>query len=413
MMKRILPLIVIVLLSGLSYFVYHNPPQAQRMPPQRDPAISVEIETIVPRPYPIWIESYGRIRPRTQSELLPQVAGEVVWIDPAFRVGGFFEAGDELLRIDDRDYRVALAQAEASLMAARQTLSEEQARSEQARADWRRLGNSGEPPALVARSPQLNAARAALASAEAEVTQAKLNLERTRIRAPYAGRVLEKSVDIGQVVSSGTTLATLYAVDYVEIRLPLQSRDLAYIDLPERYRYSDPSEQAMPAVTLISDLIRHEEWQGRVVQTEGAIDDESRQLYVLAQLDDPYGAQAEGRVPLKIGQYVKARIEGQVLPHAIVVPNRVIYQGSYVYVEENGSVQRREVEIGWQNEEEALIVAGLAPGDHLVTTTLGQVVSGTPVHVQGQVSEVDPPVGTGERPAATPPGAARTQGGEA
>lgn len=407
MMKRILPLVVIALLAGASYFVVKHPPAAQRMPPQRDPAISVQIQEILPRSYQIQVESYGMIRPRTQSELLPQVSGEVIWVDPEFRAGGFFEAGDELLRIDDRDYRVALAQAQASLMAARQTLSEEQARSEQARADWRRLGNSGEAPALVARRPQLDAARAALASAEAEVAQAKLDLERTRIRAPYAGRVLEKSVDIGQVVSSSTSLATLYAVDYVEVRLPIQSRDLAYLELPERYRYSDTPPAAMPAVTLISDLIRHEEWQARVVQTEGAIDDESRQLYVLAQLDDPYGARAEGRVPLKIGQYVRARIEGVVLKDAIVVPNRVIYQGSYVYVEENGSVQRREIRIGWQNEQEALVVEGLSPGDHLVMTTLGQVISGTPVRVQT-------PAGESKEGAApeTPPRRADSAGGE-
>lgn len=159
MIKRVLPLVVILVLGGISYLVINNPPQAQRVPPQRDPAISVGVEVVQPRPYRIWIDSYGRVRPRTQSDLLPQVDGEVVWIAPDFRAGGFFEAGDELLRIDDRDYRAALAQAQANLMAARQVLSEEQARSEQARADWRRLGNGGEPPALVVRVPQLNAAR--------------------------------------------------------------------------------------------------------------------------------------------------------------------------------------------------------------------------------------------------------------
>lgn len=402
MIKRVLPLVVILVLGGISYLVINNPPQAQRVPPQRDPAISVGVEVVQPRPYRIWIDSYGRVRPRTQSDLLPQVDGEVVWIAPDFRAGGFFEAGDELLRIDDRDYRAALAQAQANLMAARQVLSEEQARSEQARADWRRLGNAGEPPALVVRLPQLNAARASLASAEAELAQARLDLERTRIRAPYAGRVLEKTVDLGQVVSSGTVLATLYAVDYVEVRLPIQSRDLTYIELPERYRYSDPAQQ-LPAVTLISDLIGHEEWSARVVQTEGAIDDESRQLHVLAQLDDPYGERAEGRVPLKIGQYVRARIQGRQLEAAIVVPNRLIYQGSYVYVEEEGALQRRDIRIGWQNEEEALVIEGLAPGDHLVTTTLGQVISGTPVRVRSATGAAAPGDGaSGEGPPRRP-----------
>lgn len=383
MIKKLLPLLVILLLGGLSYLVVKNPPEAGRKPAVREAAMTVEVREVQPASFPIRIESYGRVRPRTQSTLLPQVSGQVVWLHPELRAGGFFEKGDELLRIDDRDYRVALAAAESTLAAARQALSEEQARSEQARADWQRLGNGGKVPERVARLPQLNAARASVAAAEAGVLQAKLDLERTRIRAPYAGRVLEKSVDLGQVVSSGTTLATVYAVDVIEVRLPIQSRDLAYIDLPERYRYSDKIRQALPDVTFISDLVGYEEWQGRVVQTEGAIDESSRQLYVLGQIADPYGAQAEGRVPLKIGQYVRAHIQGRTLDSAIVIPNRVIYQGSYVYVVENGAVQRREVRIGWQDGEQALISAGLKTGDQLVMTTLGQVVSGTPVRIKG------------------------------
>lgn len=382
MIKKLLPLVVIAVLGGISYLIFHNPPEANRMPAQREAAISVEVQEISPADYPIQIESYGRVRPRTQSELLPQVSGEIVWVHPDLRAGGFFEADEELLRIDDRDYRTALAEAQASLATARQTLSEERARSEQARADWTRLGNGGEVPDLVARMPQLNAAKAALASAEAAVSKARLDLERTSIRVPYAGRVLEKSVDLGQVVSSGTALATVYAVDYIEVRLPIQSRDLAYIDLPERYRYQDEVSTPQPDVTFISDLVGYEEWQGKVVQTEGAIDEASRQLYVLGQIDDPYGAKAEGRVPLKIGQYVRARIKGRTLSDAIVIPNRVIYQGSYVYLVENGTVQRREIRIGWQDEEQALISAGLEAGDRLVMTTLGQVVSGTPVRVR-------------------------------
>ncbi|WP_286237872.1 efflux RND transporter periplasmic adaptor subunit [Neptuniibacter halophilus] len=382
MIRKLLPLLVISVLGGASYFVFSHPPEAPRMAVKRSAAISVEVETVTPEDFPIWVESYGRVQPRTQSELLPQVAGEIVWINPDLRAGGFFEAGDELLRIDDRDYQVALSEARAALASARQTLSEEQAQSEQAKADWKRLGYSGNAPDRVARVPQLQAAKASLASAQAAVTQAELNLERTHIRAPYAGRVLEKSVDRGQVVATGTTLATLYAVDYVEVRLPIQSRDLAYVELPERYRYSDPVTESLPQVSFISDLIGHEAWQGQVVQTEGAIDEDSRQLYVLAQINDPYGSRAEGRVPLKIGQYVQARIQGRTLSNAIVISNRVIYQGSYVYVVAEGVVQRRDIRIGWQDEQQALISEGLQAGDQLVLTTLGQVVSGTPVSIR-------------------------------
>ncbi|MBA4500953.1 efflux RND transporter periplasmic adaptor subunit [Marinobacterium marinum] len=381
MIKRILPLIIIVVLAGVSWVIYLNPPKVQRGAPPQASRISVDTQVLAPTSFRIRVKSYGRVQPRTQSTLLPQVSGQIVWLNPDFRAGGFFEKDEELIRLDSRDYQAEVAQAEAALMEARQSLAEEQARSRQAAADWERLGNRGEAPPLVLRKPQLNAARATKASAEAKLSIARLNLERTRIRAPYAGRILETNVDLGQVVSSGTTLGQVYAVDVLEVRLPLQNRDLAYLRLPEEYRV-EGQESFKPRVEIQSDLIRPERWQGSIVQTEGAIDATSRQLHVLAQVDDPYGEKAVDRVPLKVGQYVTAIIEGVEIEQALLIPNRAIYQGSYVYIVEEGALQRRDIRIAWQDENLALIEAGLEVGEQLVLTSLGQVVSGTQVRVR-------------------------------
>ncbi len=399
MIKRLLPFVVIGLLGLASWMIYQNPPQAQRGAPPEAKRISVEVMPLELQAFQVQVRSYGRVEPRTQSTLLPQVSGEIVWMNPDFRAGGFFETGEELIRLDDRDYKADLAQAEAATMDARQALAEEEARSNQAAADWKRLGNAGDAPPLVLRKPQLSAAKATLASAQASLEQAKLNLERTHIRAPYAGRVLEKSVDLGQVVSSGTTLGSIYAVDVLQVRLPLQNRDLGYLELPEEYRVKGGAHKE-PAVAIHSDLIRPETWQGKVVQTEGAIDENSRQLHVLAQIEDPYGEKAVDRIPLKVGQYVTAAIQGVELQEALVIPNRAIYQGSYVYVVEKGVLQRRDIEIAWQDTDQALIASGLNPGERLVLTPLGQVVSGTPVRLQGEGAELAKPSSTGTGKAA-------------
>ena len=121
-----------------------------------------------------------------------------------------------------------------------------------------------------------------------------------------------------------------------------------------------------------------------LVRTEGAIDETARQLHVIAQISDPFVPRAEGQMPLKIGQYVTARLEGRMLPDALVIPNNAIYQGTYVYVVENGILRRRDVDILWQNEREAIVSSGLAAGDQLVTTSLGQVTSGVRVSILGQ-----------------------------
>ena len=261
-------------------------------------------------------------------------------------------------------------------MDAVQAEAQEAARAEQALIDWQRLGD-GEPPSeLVLRRPQLQAAQSRVASAQAALTKAQLNLERTKVRAPYDGRMLRKLVDVGQVVNVGAQLAEVYATDYVEIRLPVRNSDLPFIDLPEDGR------SAKPPVTIRSDLGGPEVWKGRIVRTEGAIDASSSQLHVVAQIDDPFDLNGQRHErPLKIGQYVTAEIIGNLRRNSIVVPSDAIHQNAYAYVVEQGLLQRREVAVAWRNDAEALIASGLQVGDVLVTSALGQVYSGTPVRV--------------------------------
>ena len=396
MLKKFLPLAILGVLVGLAALVFLNPPQSDLMVETPARRLAVEVLPLQAKPYQVILQSYGTVRPRTQSELVPQVSGKIVSISPDFRNGGFFDAGELLVQIDERDYRAEVSSAQASLIEARQALVQEQAQVDQASEDWTRLGNKGKPPALVSREPQLKAAQARVLSAEASLDTAEANLERTRIVAPYAGRMLSKKVDVGQVVSANTSLADIYAVDTIEVRLPLKNRDLRYIDLPESYRHSKADQQALPSVELLSELARMESWAGRIVRTEGAIDAASQQLYVIAQIDDPYGAEFRNKQPLKIGQYVTAEIAGRQLESALVIPVSAIYQGTYVYIVHDGLLLRREVSIGWQNTSEAIIDAGLESGDLLVTTSLGQVASGTAVKIINSKASQPQALGQGD-----------------
>jgi len=253
--------------------------------------------------------------------------------------------------------------------------------------------------------PQLEAANARVMSAESALQKANLDLDRTKITAPFAGRVLKKLVDVGQVVSANTKLAEVYATDVIEIRLPIRNRDLGFIELPESYRYTDAEENVDTEVIIRSQLIGSEVWIARLVRTEGAIDESARQLHVIAQIDDPFGRMNEGRSPLKIGQYVTAEIAGNELSEVLVIPNNAIYQGSYVYTVEEGVLRRKNIVIAWQNDNDAIIQSGLAHGDQLVITPLGQVTSGIQVSIEGEsrMNAGGPrgtrPAGDGERKA--------------
>jgi RND family efflux transporter MFP subunit len=382
--KKLLPIAIFGGLLLIAVIIRLNPPESPQRAAFSGPMMTVEIKVVAETDYPIMLESYGTVQPRTRSMLVAQVGGQIVSVNENVRDGGFFEKGDVLATIDPRDYEADVRIAGAILMDARQSLAEADARTNQAREDWARLGNTGEAPDLVLRIPQLEAAKAKVISAESGLQKTNLDLERSKIVAPFAGRILRKLVDIGQVVSPNTQLAEIYATDFVEIRLPLRNRDLAFIDLPESYRFADVRRASGGRVEIRSDLGGEDSWDAVLIRTEGAIDETARQLHVIAQIDDPFGRDHEYHAQLKIGQYVTARLEGKTVPGALIIPNNTIYQGTYVYTVEDGILRRRDIEIDWQNDVESIIGAGLSPGDVLVTTPLGQVTSGIRVSVVGE-----------------------------
>ncbi|MCC6209303.1 MAG: efflux RND transporter periplasmic adaptor subunit [Gammaproteobacteria bacterium] len=388
MIKKLLPVFVLGGMIALAALFMLNRPETTRLAGPPPAGIAVETLTVTPTDYQIILQSYGTVRPRTENTLFAQVAGQITAVSPNFRAGGFFEKDEVLLRVDPRDYEASASSARANLVATVQALQEEEAQAEQVLQDWQRLGD-GEPASpLALRKPQLEAARAAVDSARAALKRAELDLERTQVRAPYAGRVLQATVDAGQIINTSTELAQIYAVDVVEIRLPVNNRDLAYIRLPESYRHDANTATDLPEVTFTSRLVGEQRWTGRIVRTEGAIDTGTQQLYIVARIDDPYGRKAHGRQPLKINEYVTAAIKGDIVPGALVIPNSAIYQGSYVYVAEDGVLRRRDIRIAWQNDNEAIIDKGLTAGDALVQTPLGQVITGTPAILAGKTNAV-------------------------
>ena len=383
--KYLIPVGIIVLAIVIIALITANPPTSKRGKPMAVAAMAVETQVLNPQDYQVQVGSFGVVKPRTQSSLVTQASGQILSISPNFREGGFFEKGEVLVQLDDRDYQAEVKIAEAGLLLARQQLLEEQARTNQALADWQRLSNGREPTSLVLREPQLAAARAAMLSNQAKLEKANLALERTKIVAPFSGRILEKHVDIGRVVSTNGQLAIIYATDYVEIRLPINNSDLSLVELPEQ------GKSEVATVTFESDLIGIQNWKGQLIRTEGAIDSSSQQLYVVAQIDEPFNYQSNQPIPLKIGQYLTANIAGKKLDQVLVIPTKAIYQGTYVYVVNDGKLLRKEVTTLWQNSQDAVIKTGLNRGDELVITTLGLVSSGTPVTILAKTKPGDSP----------------------
>ncbi|MAS94352.1 MAG: efflux transporter periplasmic adaptor subunit [Verrucomicrobiales bacterium] len=348
--------------------------------------------------FQVFLQTQGTVRPRTTSNLIPEVSGRVIEISPNFRDGGFFEKGEVLVKIDPLDYETALVLAKSTLAQAKTAIEEEKVRADQALENWRRLGKRGDPNDLAARKPQLAQAEANLKAAEAEVKQAERNLERTQVKAPFDGRIIEQNVDVGQFVSSNTQLGRAFATDVMEVRLPLTNRQLAFVDLPDGFR--DESEKEKGPEVLIKGRIGREtgHWTGRVVRVDSAIDEASRQLFVVAEVEDPYRRKTEDAAfPLKIGMFVDGMVKGVELQDVFVLPRQAVRVGGEVItIKEDNTIFRKEVDPIW-SEEDNVILSGtdgsLDAGEVVCLTPLAFPANGAKVlpTIDGVLPETEIP----------------------
>lgn len=354
-----------------------NPPEAKRRgaPPSK---MVVEVAELVPKAERIVLHSQGTVEAITETTLISEVSGRVLAVSPSLRDGGAFNAGDVLVQIEDVDYRTALVVASGRVFEAVSAYENERARGDLALREWTRSGNRAAPTDFYLRKPQIAAAEAAVASAYANLQKAERDLQRTLVTAPYSGRVRSENVDVGQFVNSGSRLAEIFATDAAEVRLPLSSEQLAHVRLPD-------AGEAGPVVTLRSEFGgKSAAWPARIVRTDSAVDVQTRQLYAVAQVDDPTG-RLRGGPELKMGQFVRAEIGGRLLANVLSIPRPLVREDRYILlVDAESRLQRRDIEILWREPERVLARATLNPGDKLCTTPVAYAVNGMPVATPGQ-----------------------------
>jgi RND family efflux transporter MFP subunit len=340
---------------------------------------------------PLIVRSQGTVKPRTESQLVPEVTGRIIEVSPSFVAGGFFEAGDVLLRIDSHDYEQVIVQREAEITAAQLRIVEEEAEKELAQWGWDRIG-TGEARSLTMREPQIASAKANLAAAQANLKTARRNLARTQVRAPYAGRVRDKSVDRGQFVTMGAPVARIYAVDVAEIRLPLPDNELAHLDLPLNYR-GDAGPIRGPRVRLRANFAGQVyEWQGQIVRTEGEIDTRTRMVHVVAEVNNPYGRGADpNRPPLAAGMFVEAEIEGRIAEQVAALPRAALRGNNQVLVVDNDErLQHRDVTLLRTTPTHIIVTEGLDAGERVSLSSIEAVSDG--MKVQTFIVETETPV---------------------
>ena len=346
----------------LTWVVLTAKSEPQAGPPPDRPAPMVTVLEAAPATRQLLVHTQGTIDAKRRVDLVAQVTGKVVEVSDAFADGGFFEKDDVLLSIERDDYEFALARAESALAQAEQRLAEERGRSRQARREWRELG-SDEANDLFLRKPQLRAAELAVKAAQADISAAELALDRTIIRAPFDGRIQQKRVDIGQFVGKGTMLAQIYALEALELRLPLSDAQLAL--LPAQLLTS--SGGLVGSSSYVSVNIGGRSWQfpADIKRSEAELDRRSRVATVIAEF--PGSPDLEnGRPALTPGMFARAEIVGRPVDGVIELTNAALSpDGHVLIVNQESRLERRDVAV-INREGRSVWVSGLAAGDLVV-----------------------------------------------
>ena len=367
--KFIIPgLVILASLFGAAVLMATSPQVAPNNPAPVPP--TVRVRDVQPEPVRLSVHSQGTVTPDTQSQLIPEVSGRITRISDSLVNGGYFKQGEMLLELDDKDYRSNLKRARAALTRA-------EAQYEHAKFEFERM-QSLEERRLASRSHMeaaqrdFRVAQASLQDADANVEQAALDLERTTIRAPFTGLVREESVDVGQLVSPVSPVATVYATDRLEVRLPLADRQLEFLNLPFGHRGELPVDQ-QPAVTLSADYAgRKLSWTGKIVREEAQIDTSSRMVNIVARISDV----GEAALPA-VGLFVEAEIEGLLVDDLVVLPRTALQSGNRVLVvDADNRLRFRGVEPLRLYRNEVLIKAGLRAGERVCVSPMQTPIDG-------------------------------------
>lgn len=364
-------LLILAVGVGVAALIVATGPTTVKQPSRPDIPV-VQATPVQPRWVQMTVSAHGEVMPKTESNLVAEVAGRVVSVAPAMVSGGFFAKDDVLVEIESVDYRVALEQARARLASRRSDL-------DTAEKDFDRLEELAETQfvsesARDAASNQLAVASAALRSAQASLERAERDLARTQITAPYDGRVRTERLDVGQFVNRGETIAALYSIDYAEVRLPIRDVDLAFLPLSLANRQSD---EPPPKARLRAEFAGAEHfWVADIVRTEGELDPLTRMVNVVAQVPNPYEP-AGASPPLTVGLFVEAEIFGNWVEDVFIVPRTALQEGGKVYVvADDGRLSFRDVAVLRRTGETLYLQGELESSEVICLSPLANATEG-------------------------------------
>ena len=369
--KALYPLLVLIVGFALAALLVANKPSVVSEP--YEPLVTtIRVLEVKSKTEYLSIYSQGTVQPRTESELIPEVSGRVIWISPSLVNGGSFADGDVLLRIDQSDYQSSLQRSKAVVQ--RSEVEQDFSSDELKRVKKLFEKQLASQSQLDGAERSSRVAAANLLEGHANLNQAQRDLARTELKAPFDGLVRNEHVDLGQFVSRGSSVGVIYATDYVEVRLPIAASQLMYFGLPISTRGQIPLE-IQPPVVLTADMgDTRLIWEGLLVRAEAEIDERSRMLYGVVRLPSMLNDQSW---PIPVGLFVQAEIRGRKVDGVVRLPRSAIRDNNHVLVvDKDNRLHFRQVKILRLEHDDVLINEGLSDGELVSISPLQTVVDG-------------------------------------
>ena len=382
--KIIIPLLLVTV-GGVAWAYFKaTAPVIERKPPQRQTTI-VDVVSVVPKDTRPLITAMGTVVPSREVTIKSRVAGEVQSVAAEFIPGGHIGKNALLLSLDTSDLQVEVQKAQSALTDAQAALAIEQGNQAIAREELRLLADLSPETSmesdLALRKPQLQQAQAAIASAEADLHKARLNLKRTKVTVPFNALIMDRYVNTGTYVGAQENLATIVGTDEFWIEAVVPMDKLALIDFGH--------EDKIP-VTVRSQTGTGT-WPGRLVRVAGSLNETSRMATVIIAVADPLGLKATPRsTPLMIDDYVFVDIAGKPLTNVVELPRSALQDNNTVWVYANDTLDIRPVTIAWKGPDNVYIQDGLAPGERIITTQLSSPVQGMALKIPANQPENQP-----------------------
>lgn len=371
MKNSLIALLILIAAAVLFVLIDKSKPEPQKKTASTPVLTEVSVEAIEYQNWQVNVHSQGTVQASREVQLTSEVSGRIIKLNPKFQAGEFIAAGEQLLNIDASDYRMALSNTVAQLAQAEEQYATIKAQARQAKREWRDLGNEN-ANRLFLKKPQLARAKAQLEAAKAAKAKALRDIQRCTIQAPFAGRLINKQVELGQFVNPGTPLAMLYGSNKVEVLLPVSPQQLELLDLTKA------GEKGLDIVLTSGSNPAHS-WTAKIRRSSAKVDSQTRMLTLIAEVEQPFDLQQHSHA-LAVGSFVTASIPSKPLSHIARLPRQALQVNQTLLVlDEKSRLFFAPVTVINQTKQWVFVRSDIPTGSQVVVSNLPNASSGMPV----------------------------------